>query len=303
VSKPLFQTIYVSDFNSIQKHTDWLINNRKNKHNARLYPAKMIKIDFSRCRFLKPYHIAPLACMIHEYQKDGFVIKLGNIPQPIAEYFATFNFNQFCQKEDTNSFPDPKDPKTLPLWRIESSAFNLYPKKAQEYFENNHFDGKSLFALSLSLAELMNNVFDHAESKIPGYTFTQYNTRNNEITTCVCDFGIGIPNKVNNYLKQTDSPVLDQLAALQMAFTHKFSTQSKPHNRGNGWDNIFSNVKGLNSKILIVSNNICYYLLNNGDIRTSFLSSKFPGTLVVIYLNAKNLPVKEEEISDELVIL
>jgi len=34
-----------------------------------------------------------------------------------------------------------------------------------------------------------------------------------------------------------------------------------------------------------------------------FLESKFPGTLVVIYLNTKNLPAKEEELTDELIIL
>jgi len=30
---------------------------------------------------------------------------------------------------------------------------------------------------------------------------------------------------------------------------------------------------------------------------------KFPGTIVIIYFDTKNLPVKEEELTDELIIL
>jgi len=303
MSKDNAKTISVIGFNSIESHVNWLNSNRVNKLDRRLYPSRIIYFDFQRCRILKPYHIAPLACLIHEYQAKGFIVKLVNIPVIIKAYLESFHFDQFCNKEDINNFPAPTDPKTLPLWRIEQTATSIYPKKAQEYFENNHFDEKSLFALSLSLAELMNNVFDHSESKIPGYTFTQYNSSKNQIITCVCDFGIGIPHKVNYYLKQIGEPTIDNLTALIKSFEIHFSTLSKPHNRGFGWDNIFSNIKGLKSQMLIVSNNVLYWLLNNGEIKTSFLKSNFHGTSVVIYLDSRNLPKKEEELTDELIIL
>ncbi|MFA4851284.1 MAG: hypothetical protein WC868_00205 [Bacteroidales bacterium] len=252
---------------------------------------------------MKPYHIAPLACLIHEYQAKGFTVKLIKIPEAIKAYLESFHFDQFCKKENINNFPEPTNPKTLPLWRIEQTATSIYPQQAQAYFENNHFDEKSLFALSLSLAELMNNVFDHSESKIPGYTFTQFNSSRNEIITCVCDFGIGIPHKVNHYFKQKGEPIIDNLSALIKSFEIRFSTLSKPHNRGFGWDNIFSNIKSLKSKMLIISNNVLYWLLNNGEIKTSLLKGNFFGTSVVIYFDTRNLPKKEEELTDELIIL
>lgn len=303
IHKAKYKTIFFTDFRTIEYLIKWILNNRVQRHDYRQYPCKVIHINFSRCRFLKPYHIAPLACLIHEYQEKGFKIKLIMIPQAIQEYFNSFNFNQFCNKEHRNTFPTPSDQKTLPLWRIEQGALSIYTDRAQRYFEDNHFDGKSLFSLSISLAELINNVFDHSESVIPGYTFTQYNTRLNQIITCVCDFGIGIPKKVNNYLKATNQEKITSIEALMRAFEYSFSTQSMPHNRGFGWDNIFSNIRELNSKILIVSNNALYRDLPNNTCHRFELAENFPGTLVVIWLDTNFLPVKEEELTDELSIL
>jgi len=297
------KTIYVVDFNSINDHIAWINSNRCKNHNYKQYPAKLLKVDFQASKFLKPYHIAPLACLIYEYQQKGFSIKLINIPEAIKNYFNAFNFYQLCREEEYNNFPPPSDPQILPLWRIDQSAISIYPMEVQKYFEKLHFDSKSLFSLSSSLAELMNNVFDHSGSKIPGYTFTQYNTRNNEIITCVCDFGIGIPRKVNKYLSEKKLENIDNISALKKALEYRFSTLSKPHNRGYGWDNVFSIVQGLNSKILIISNNVLYKNDFNNPPLTSFLNYNFPGTIIVIYLNSLNLPQKEEEITDELVIL
>ena len=297
------KTILVKDFNSVESHIQWINNNRANKHDYRLYPTKVIRFDFSYSRFLKPYHIAPLACVIHEYQDKGFKIQLVNIPIAIKTYFDNFNFNQFCNKIDNNNFPKPLDNKTLPLWRIDKTGINLYPKQAQEYFEGNHLSGKDLFVLSVSLAELMNNIFDHSLSKIPGYTFTQLTTRNNQVITCVCDFGLGIPRNVNNFLHKNGNPHLPYDAGLRTALESTFSTLSKPHNRGFGWNTIFSCITRIKSKLLVVSNNALYWLLENGQVKSELLNMNFPGTLVVVYINTLNLMPKEEELTDELIIL
>ena len=78
----------------------------------------------------------------------------------------------------------------------------------------------------------MNNIFDHALSKIPGYTFTQLNTRTDTIITCVCDFGVGIPASVNKFFQSLGEPKLPNNLALSKALELNFSTLTKPHNRG-----------------------------------------------------------------------
>ena len=296
------KTIFVIDFNTIENHVGWLVKNRVNRHDFRIYPAKAILLDFSRSRFLKPYHIAPLACLIHEYQSKGFVVRLSKIPKEIKDYLDSFDFDQFCHTgKSSNSF-SPSDQKTFPLWHIDEPRKDFYTLEVQKYFENNHFTGNDLFVLGNSLAELMNNIFDHALSKIKGYTFTQLNTRSNAIITCVCDFGIGIPVSVNKFFQSQGKPKLPNNMALSKALELNFSTLTRPHNRGFGWNTIFTSLKSLNGKLIIVSNNALYVMQHDGKIKSLVMKSNFPGTLVVIYLDTKKLPAKDAEQSDELML-
>lgn len=163
-------TIRVPDISQIDHLTRWIHESRSVTNANTLSPHHKICIDFSHAGIIRPYHITSLACIIHEYIANGHEIILTNT----SAYLRSFNFKQFCdQVTGANSFPTPDYPDTLPLWRIEKEACNIYPKQVQEYFERNQFYGKDLFGLGLSLGELMNNVFDHAECTIPGYTFTQ----------------------------------------------------------------------------------------------------------------------------------
>lgn len=297
------RTIFVPQIGNVESHINWLLFNRSKNHNFKEFPAKAIWFDFKKSNFIRPYHIAPLACLIHEYKEKGFKVLLKNIPDSIKESFSKFNFYQFCTKESIGHFPEPITKTTLPLWRIEQEAISMYPVQAQRYFEGQHFDGKSLFGLGRCLAELLNNVFDHSESKIPGYTFTDFNPNSKEIITCVCDFGIGIPEKVNKFLKNENKPSVDNLTALTLALTNHFSTKSKPHNRGFGLGQLFDIFRALKGRILIVSNNSLFEQDYNGQPKSKLFEVNFPGTLVVLYLKTDNLPAREEEITDELQII
>lgn len=294
------KTINFATFSTIENLVNWINNYRVKNHDKRKYPAKAIIIDFANCKpNIKPYHITPLACIIHEYQDEGFHVGLKNIPSEITTYLESFNFKQFCSGGSTIDIPASSDAKILPLWLIARNTYNLYPDRAQKFFESNHFDGLSLTPLSLSLAELMNNIFDHSFSSIPGYTFSQYNSKQKTIITCVCDFGIGIPTKVNKYFKTIGEATLSNKDALKKSFEFKFSTRSTPNNQGRGLDTIVSNIKSLKSKALVISNNVIYRIYPDGTEEVSEITVNFPGTLFVIWLNTDSLDVKEEEILDE----
>ncbi len=295
------KTLLVVDFNSIESHIKWVNKNRVSKHNFRLFPSKLILLYFSLCRHIKPYHVATLACMIYEYQSEGFKVKIKNAAENINNYLNSFYFDKFCNNEEFEEYKC-SDPKTFPLWRLDKSKISTYPDLIKKYYENNHFDGKSLFSLSISLGELMNNVFDHSDSKIPGYTFTQYNSKLKSIITCVCDFGVGIPYKINEYLTKNNLEKMDNVEALFKAFEHSFSTYTIPHNRGFGLDNVLSNIRELNSKMIVISNNALIIFYPNNIVKKIKLDNYFSGTLCVVTLNTDNLPFNEEELTDEIYI-
>ena len=108
------KTIFVIDFNTIENHVKWLVDNRVNRHDYRLFPAKAILLDFSRSRFLKPYHIAPLACLIHEYQSKGFAVGLSKILLEIKAYLDSFDFDQFLPHRKKFKWFFPNRSKNIP---------------------------------------------------------------------------------------------------------------------------------------------------------------------------------------------
>lgn len=298
-----YLTIEVIPFNKIDDHIKWINKYRFNRLNKRDFPARFIEISFEKARNLKPYHITSLACLVFEYLQNGYRYKITNTSNEVEKYLRSFHFHNLKCSPEFNDFPPPSDRKTLPLWLIDQTAINLYPDHAKKYFENNHFIGKDLFALGVSLSELLNNIFDHSKSKIPGYTFTQYNSTSNRIITSLCDFGIGIPRNIKNFLKKNNRDTITSIEALKLSLENRFTTKSKPHNRGFGLETVIQNVKSLNGKLIIISNDVNYVLFpNNNEAKTYHFNHSFPGTLIVIMLDTRYLNVKEEEDYTEIEI-
>lgn len=299
-SNQKIKTIYFQSFNGIDDLINWINKHRASKHDYKKYPIKRLAVDFSKVVQLKPYHVVSLACLIREYQEKRFKIKTINASPKVNSYLQSFYFEQFCDENHQNDFSRTTDDKTFPLWKIEAGGIGLYPKHIERYFERNHFNGKSLFPLSVSLSEMLNNVFDHSESFIKGYTFTQYNSQQNTITISVCDFGVGIAKKVQKFLLSTENKTLTSLEAFKKAFENQFTTKSTPRNRGLGLATVLSNVKLFKSKILVLSNNTLYIYGLHDEEAFEEREVYFPGTLVVIWLDTNNLPEYEEELTNEI---
>lgn len=295
--------IYFPQIRYAETLVKWINNSRYKNLNVRNKPGKLLQIDFRNMKNIKPYHITPLACMIHEYLTKGYKIKLINQSDRVKKYMDSFNFNQFCEEDiEANNFPTPRYADTFPLWRIEENASSLYPNKVQTYFERNQFSGKDLFELGNALGELMNNIFDHSECKIPGFTFTQFD-RKKEIITSVCDFGVSIPSKINRYLSNNGMEKLSSVECIKKALENEFSTKSTPRNKGLGLNTILTSVNRLGGKTLIISGKALFRSHSANVIESKELEESFPGCLIVIYLNTENLRSKELELSDELQII
>lgn len=129
-----------------------------------------------------------------------------------------------------------------------------YATEAQKYFQNAYLKGKSLDSLHISLTEVFNNIFDHSGSLVDGYVLTQYYPKIGKIVTSICDFGIGIPKKINQYWIDHKKEMLPDDLALKAALKRKVSSQSTPHNRGFGLANILDSVSKLGGEVEIRSN-------------------------------------------------
>lgn len=291
-------------FENVGETMNFLNQNLLANHDYNSFSSSKIIIDFAKCSFIEPYHIAPLACIIHEYLKEDFRIEITGLNKSLQKYFSQSGFMDFCNGQYLETeFPAPLDKTTLPLWRISEGAHNLYPSFAENYYESHNFKGKDLQPLYSALGEMMNNIFDHSKCLIPGYTVTQFHPKRRQLYTCVCDLGCTIPYAINNFLNQSGKLTVSAPEAILKAMELGFSTLSQPHNRGFGLHTIGAIVDSLKGTFILASGSAAYKKSYDNDAEIFHLTDNFPGTMVVIALNTDNLQSKEQEMTDDLHIL
>lgn len=260
-------------------------NNRIAKQDS--HPSDLI-VDFTHAEFLEPFHIVTLASLIEEYHQVKVKISFRNAENKgVSSYLSYIRFCEYWNEGfNRNNYTTCRISTTLCLWHINHPMISQYVDTAQKYFENNILRGKDAEPLNLCLSELFNNINDHSESSISGYCINQYYRKNKKMKIAVCDFGVGIPNTVNRYLKEIGEPILENDKALLKAFEFKFSSKSKPHNQGRGLDTLKGIIKECDGFLRVISNNSCL-IIRDGKLKCFKLDYEFNGTYFDISLNTE----------------
>ena len=190
----------------------------------------------------------------------------------VNSYLSNILFWGYWNKDfDRTEYHQNSKTTNLCLWKLNASMISNYVVYAQKYFEDNFGSQRSFEPLYISLAELFNNIVDHSKSNVSGYTTNQFYPQLKELRIAVCDFGIGIPYKINEYLASTGNQTILSHEALQKAFQKGFSTKTLPHNRGFGLDTLKTIVQSCGGNLKVISNNVILALSSNGEIKTSYL--------------------------------
>ena len=260
------------------------------------FPGEKLQLDMSDCGFYEPIHLVTLACLIEEYFDAGIEIEFVNLDRcGIIDYLNNVHFLQYWTDGfDRNAYIPSSTNTTFSLWRVSEDMINDYATQAKNYFENNHLTDKELDVMHIALTELFNNIMNHSDSSINGYTVCQYFPNRGKLSLVVCDFGIGIPTVINDYLTNIGAePLIDSLA-IQKALERGFTTKPHGQNKGFGLDNIHTSVQSNNGTVLICSNN-GYYKYDGAP--RPWLSPKFSfsGTCIEVNLITSNFVDKSEQ--------
>lgn len=287
---------------------DWLRFIIKNRNAIKNNRRNKVVFDFTKTPFLQPYHLTSLACLIEEYKQSGATIQVNSKKKTEVGTFLKYtkfeNFwvpgfdRNFCFRSEITN--------TMPIWKNESERIDSFATRAQEFYSSHSIKGKDLTPLRLTVVEALNNISDHSDSKVSGFVSTQYFKSKSELVISICDFGKGIPWKVNQYLKQEGEKQVKDIDALLKALEKGFSTKSNPRNRGFGLDTILSNVKASNGEMEIVSNRAYLSKKMQGSrmkIVRDDLQFSFPGTYLVIKLNTRKFQDIGLEQEDEMSII
>ena len=176
---------------------------------------------------------------------------------------------------------------------------DYYKNNVPIIFEKNFSSDRSFEPLNIALAELFNNIIDHSKSTVSGYTTNQYYPKSNKLKIAVCDFGIGIPNKINEYLVSQGKDKIPSSLALSKAFEIGFSTKSSPRNRGFGLDTLMNIIENSNGSFKVISNDAMLTLEPNQKVELFKLNHSFHGTHFEIILDTTTFYKKNNETSDE----
>ncbi len=290
---PPIHHIIIKQHKIIEHFSNFLQQNRF--VNLKEKPEKLI-VDLCSVKFILPYHIAPIACLIEEYYRKGVEIDFKRCGSKAEEYLEDIKFFEYWQKGyNRKRYTKTKKETTLCLWNINYEMIYSYVTYSQQYFQKNFFSGHSLSPLNIAMAEILNNINDHSQSDITGYVITQLYPKKFQIILSVCDFGVGIPTSVNKYLKKNENRTVRSDRALLLAFKEGFSTKSTPRNRGFGLNTLSSIAKELNGRILLISNNANITQNEDGVFEKEIMDANFPGTQIVLYLDTRHLPPIEPE--------
>lgn len=274
------------------KREEWLeqISFIRNNYDIEAYEerVRIVFDDTLQAENFQPIHFVTLACLIQFLYNKGHSLYVSTKNESVVSVlFKQLRFQEYWQGGQNHV--DASDNNVLNLWRIVESEKDPYSREVERYFKNKFFRGKELSVISLSLAEVYYNVFDHAEAEGNAFSFIQYEESTELLHVGICDFGKGIAKTVRDF-----NPAIQSDAdALMTAIEDGFTVGSKGHNRGKGLDNILS----CSSVVRILSNNALLIKKEGIPIRAREASFHFGGTL--IYLEIDLGQREDEEILEE----
>ncbi len=176
---------------------------------------------------------------------------------------------------------------------IETTAKHLAHVMLKNYSNLNEADQKDLKDYMFYLfSEMMNNVVDHSQSPIGGYTMAQFYPVNQKIQFSIADKGIGFLENVR-FKKNVKDEIEAIEKALEKGFTANKTNQlygNAHRNAGYGLYVMSEIIKQVGGKFIIISNNGLYRynaLLNK--IEKKILDYSFNGVLVAFEFQEDNI--------------
>ncbi|GAA3918328.1 hypothetical protein [Hymenobacter algoricola] len=294
-------------FTTASAFAAFLLDNRLVKVQAHLPGLTQVRILTARTQTLKPHHVVTLACLLEEYWRAGVPIHFEPSPSIAYGYLESIGFLRQWSgpvAPPHEGFTVPTDATSFVFWKIEPERVATFADSAYRHYKASFFQDKDISALPTYLAELFNNVFDHAfaagATERIAYCMVQFYPATKRLILAVADFGMGIPKSVNHFLASQQQEQLSAVKALEQALQLHFSARSRPHNRGRGLNTLRTGLAALGSTLTIQTSQAIYHVDSAGNAHPKSLPGEnFPGTTVSIRLFYDRLPPDEPDVLEE----
>ena len=234
-------------------------------------------------------HFVTFSCIVDMCSKAGAKVVLDTLDGGLYQYIINdVRIKQYWQEGEGAVFTEP-ELKPFNLWRIDEKYYTNYSIALNLYFERTFFEGKDLTGLNNCVAELFQNILDHAQAHGNAFFAICYHEEKKEIEIAICDFGVGIPYTLREQYQ-------DSCKALQRSLLPGVSARTHKHNRGYGLDNIVSTMTSKDTMRIISNDAFLFKSQNKEEVVP--LPYEFKGTLIDFTISTDSFD--ELEIIEEL---
>lgn len=254
-----------------------------------------IILDFNQTKFLNPFFLCGLACVIQKLQGSGkkFILnhdKNSNINSYLSAIFFPSTLSASDDNDDNLKILERYRSKTyIPLINFKTGINdqatlvreNILSSISQLLKNQLRFSEVERQPLSYFLDELTNNINDHSDAR-HGYVFAQFHPNSNYLDVCICDAGKGI---YQSFLDNPKFNPANDIEAMQLALSGN-STKDRPEARGFGISTTRNMlVNGLKGIVFIWSGNTTFLqAVNKEAIVNIGENGYFQGTYIALRL-------------------
>lgn len=258
---------------------------------------KVVEIDLTNYEsFIRPIFIVTIAQFIRFLRLRGHIVENLILPQKtnINKYLQhNINFlNLFHANFETLSSNSTSSLSlgSLPLMYITKDTI---PDKKTiiTQFLKSKCEDRDFTTIEVCLDEILNNCFDHANSKTGVIGCGQYIPTSRQIRLAICDTGIGIPNCVNTYLDKNNQKRKSSQDAISWAFEQHNTTQSTPTNRGRGLHTLHTAIESCKGNYRVITHD--KWLIKAPGRKVYRDTANFFGTAIEFEINIDHLPELE----------
>lgn len=260
-------------------------------------------LNLENTNFFSTELSAVIGIYFEELLKKGIPFSFENIKPNIKKSLSRTGFLSTYKQEEVRTSKFYNTSIEYAVFRIDTSSnIDDISDDISEYLQKNIFshdswpeDGQniSMSKIQEAIFELIDNILTHSNSDIiilAGQLFPQKNT----FKFSICDSGIGIPNGVSSKVQYgLDSEKISWAATLGNTTKDEKNAVA----RGLGFYVISETIKNFGS-LTIVSNHGFWKKFFSSEkvefIKISDFNSFFPGTLVHLEFNLKQLHESEE---------
>ncbi|MCG3135317.1 MAG: hypothetical protein HMLKMBBP_02898 [Planctomycetes bacterium] len=235
-------------------------------------------LDLTRCEYIGPFATAITATLWEDARAAGIAPGVG-LPVHPPELLAYLWFSGLERLLRCGREPDAGHPKceTLPLRFVSRAAFNDPDQLIALVTRHHALSADREDLLRTCVIETLQNVDDHAASKVGGVFTARFLVSRREDRAAVVDAGAGIATT----LRRRNSDLNSDDAALHAVLEGGYASKSTARNLGVGISTMARIVRGCGGSFLLLSGTALREVTPDGRASgRDFVSPGFPGTAV-----------------------